>query len=76
MLCQYKDYLGSPNQGIHSHFMGIAYVDVIMTIFAAEFISYLFDYGFVLVLIALILTGIFMHRLFCVRTTVDMLLFR
>ena len=75
MLCQYSDYLGIPGKGIHSHFMGIAYMDVIMTIIAAEIIAYIFDYGFIVVLIALLLTGIFVHRLFCVRTTVDKWLF-
>jgi hypothetical protein len=75
MLCQYKDYFGSPNQGFHAHFMGIAYMDVFMTIIAAEILSYIFDIGFILVLISLFLSGIFAHRLFCVRTTVDKYLF-
>lgn len=75
MLCQYSNYLGIPGKGVHSHFMGIAYMDVIMTIIGAEIIAYLFDWGFFVVLIALFLTGIFMHRLFCVRTTIDKYLF-
>lgn len=76
MLCQYKDYFGIPNKGYHQHFMGIAYLDVIMTIIAAEIIAYILDTSFILVLIALFLTGIILHRLFCVRTTVDKYLFK
>jgi hypothetical protein len=67
--------LGIPGKGVHSHFMGIAYMDVIMTIVCAEILSYLFDIHIVLVLFALFLTGIFVHRIFCVRTTVDKWLF-
>ena len=41
MLCKYKDALGKPNQGIHQYrFLGVAIVDVIMTIIAAFIISY------------------------------------
>ena len=75
MLCNYSNSLGIPNQGFHSHIMDIAYMDVIATIISAEIISYLFEWNRYLVLIALFLTGIFLHRLFCVRTTVDKLLF-
>lgn len=76
MLCQYSEYFGVPGEGYHSHFMGIAYMNVIATFIASEIISYLFNVGFILVLIALFLTGIFLHRAFCVRTTVDRYLFK
>lgn len=75
MLCKYSESLGIPGKGVHQHFMGIAYMDLIMTFIAAEIISYLFNIGFILVLVSLLLTGIFAHRLFCVRTTVDKFLF-
>jgi hypothetical protein len=75
MLCKYKDYLGIPGEKIHTHFLGIAMMDVLFTIIGAKFISYCFDVNFIVVLIALFLTGIVLHRIFCVRTTVDKLLF-
>ena len=76
MLCKYKDALGKPNQGIHQYrFLGVAIVDVIMTIIAAFIISYFTKYNFWLILIILFLTGIILHHIFCVRTTVDKLLF-
>jgi hypothetical protein len=79
MLCKYKDALGIPNKGIHKYrIFNIAIVDVLLTILLAAFISWYFKlsfYKFLIVLLLLFLTGIFMHRLFCVKTTIDKLLF-
>jgi hypothetical protein len=75
-LCKYKDALGKPNKGIHSYrFMGVAIVDVIMTLIGAILISYFTKYSFLMVAIFLFILGIVLHRLFCVRTTIDKLLF-
>jgi hypothetical protein len=75
-LCKYKNLLGTPNKGIHSYrFLGLAIADVIMTIIAAILISYFFKISFVYTSISLFVLGIILHRLFCVRTTVDKLLF-
>ena len=77
MLCKYKDILGKPNQGVHSYrIFNIAIVDVAMTILGA-FIIHLFlpQYNFFYILLTLFITGIILHRLFCVRTTIDKLLF-
>ena len=75
-LCKYKNALGIPNKGIHSYrFMGVAIMDVIMTILAAYLISIFFKYNFMYTTLVLFIFGIILHRLFCVRTTVDKLLF-
>lgn len=75
-LCKYKNVLGEPNKGIHSYrFMGVAIMDVIMTILAAYLISIFFKYNFIYTTIVLFILGIMLHRLFCVRSTVDKLLF-
>ena len=75
-LCKYKNALGEPGKGIHSYrLFGVAIMDVIMTIIGALLISYLFNYNFIYTLLCLFLLGIILHRLFCVRTTVDKLLF-
>jgi hypothetical protein len=75
-LCKYKNLLGIPNKGIHSYrFMGIAIADVIMTIIGAILISFFFKVSFVFTCICLFILGIILHRLFCVRTTIDKLLF-
>jgi uncharacterized membrane protein len=75
-LCKYKNALGEPGKGIHSYrFFGVAIADVIMTIIGAFLISYFFKFSFIKTLLVLFLTGIVLHRLFCVRTTIDKLLF-
>jgi len=75
-LCKYKNFLGEPGKGIHSYrLFGVAIADVIMTIIGAYIISFLTNWNFFYTLIGLFLLGIFLHRLFCVRTTVDKLLF-
>ena len=74
MLCQYRDALGQPGKGIHSYrIANIAVADVLMTIVAAYLIQQTVSprTPFWLVLGALFLLGVALHRLFCVRTTVD-----
>jgi hypothetical protein len=75
-LCKYKNSLGIPNEGVHSYrLFGVAIVDVIMTIIAAFIISYFTKIKFLYTLIFLFTLGIMLHRLFCVKTTLDKLLF-
>ena len=75
-LCKYKNTLGTPGKGIHSYrLFGVAIADVIMTIIAAALMSYFLKYSFVTTLVTLFILGIVLHRLFCVRTTIDKMLF-
>lgn len=75
-LCKYKNYFGEPNKGIHSYrFIGVAIIDVIMTLISAYIISFIFNLSFIKTYILLFILGIILHRLFCVRTTIDKLLF-
>jgi hypothetical protein len=75
-LCKYKNLFGEPKKGIHSYrLFGIAIVDVIETILGALLFSYIFNYSFLYTTIVFFIIGIILHRLFCVRTTVDKLLF-
>ena len=75
-LCKYKDALGIPNQGLHSYrFLNLAIVDGIMTFLAAILLSYFFKISLLYTSIFLFSLGIILHRLFCVRTTIDKLLF-
>jgi len=71
-----KDIFGKPREGLHSYrIFNIAIVDVLLTILLAFLISYFLSYKFIYVLVFLFLSGIILHRLFCVRTTIDKLLF-
>jgi hypothetical protein len=76
-LCQYKNVLGEVGKGVHSYrIFNISIVDVLLTIIAA-FVIHLFipKYNYFFILLALFILGIILHRLFCVRTTIDKLLF-
>lgn len=75
-LCKYKDMLGKPNEGLHSYrVFDIAIIDVLFTIVAGWLISKIWNMKFMYVLIGLFILGIVMHRIFCVRTKIDKLLF-
>ena len=75
-LCKYKNALGVPEKGIHSYrFFGVAIMDVIMTVIGAYMISYFYNYSFIYTLLFLFVLGIILHRLFCVKTTIDKFLF-
>ena len=75
-LCKYKDALGVPGQGVHSYrIFNIAIVDVIMTVIAAYLFSLIFRTSFLYTTIVLFILGIILHKIFCVKTTVDKFLF-
>jgi hypothetical protein len=74
-LCKYKNALGEVGKGVHSYrLFGVSIADVLMTIIGAFLISYFFKLSFIKTLLVLFLTGIVLHRLFCVRTTIDKLI--
>ena len=76
-LCPYRNLFGKIGEGVHSYrIANIAIVDVILTILGAAVLHLLFPYyRFFTILVVLFLLGIILHRLFCVRTTVDRILF-
>jgi hypothetical protein len=73
---KYRDIFGNPMEGLHRfRFLNLAIVDVLLTILGSYLISKYFKYSFIITLIIIFLLGIILHRLFCVRTTIDKLLF-
>ena len=75
-LGKYSNNLGNPNEGIHSYrLFNVAIIDVLFTVIAAGVISYLFKFHFLLVLFILFIIAIILHRLFCVNTTINKLIF-
>lgn len=75
-LCKYKDILGKPKQGVHSfRIFNIAIADVLLTILAAYILSIFVKISVFYSLILMFILGIISHRIFCVRTTIDKLLF-
>jgi len=76
-LCPYKNLFGNPNEGMHNYrIFDISVMDSLITIGIAYAISRYYNEDFKIILIILILSGIIIHRLFCVKTTIDKLLFR
>jgi hypothetical protein len=77
MLCQYKNILGKVGEGVHSYrIFNIAIVDVLLTVLAAFIVHYFVPkYKVTTILLFLFILGIIMHHIFCVRTTVDKLIF-
>lgn len=78
MFCKYRNILGEVNKGIHSYrLFNIAIIDVLFTILLAYIIYRIIPkYNFYIILIILFVIGIILHRLFCVRTTIDKFLFK
>lgn len=75
-LCQYKNALGKVGEGVHSiRFIGVAIVDVLLTVLGSYVLSLIFHWNFWITLIVVFIIGIILHRVFCVRTTIDKLLF-
>jgi len=74
-LCQYKDSLGIPGEGIHTHVLGIAIIDLILTICFAYLLSNIYSISLFITLISLLLLGIILHKLFCVDTTINKIIF-
>ncbi len=86
-LCQYKNLFGEPRTGIHAlriPIIDVGFYDVLFTILLGLFIAIfpilLFKTNvrntLILSQIFVFALGIFVHRLFCVRTRVDKLLFK
>jgi len=77
-FCKYKDIFGKPKEGVHKYrIMNIAIVDTLVTILLAKAIQYYIvpDKNIWLILILCFISGIIAHRIFCVKTTMDRLLF-
>ena len=71
-MCKYKDLFGKVGEGVHSYrLFNIAIVDVAVTLLLAYLAHVFFRMNFWIALLILFIMGIFLHRLFCVRTTVD-----
>ena len=75
-LCKFKHFFGKPNEGVHKfRIFNIAIIDVIFVIIFAVIISKYFKISLLYTIIGIFILGIIIHRLFCVRTTVDQILF-
>ena len=75
-LCKYKNLFGKPGEGLRKYrILDIAIYDTAVVIVIGLLISYFTGYNIWLTLAVLFVSGIIAHRMFCVRTGVDKLLF-
>ena len=75
-LCRHKNIFGAPGTGAHAYrLFDIAVVDVVGTIVIGWCLAYFAGWSVWKTLAGAFLLGILFHRLFCVRTTVDKLIF-
>ena len=76
MSCPFKNIFGKEGEGAHSiRFLNFAIVDVILTIIGSFIIGYLFNINILLVFVILMIIAIILHRLFCVNTTLNKMIF-
>jgi hypothetical protein len=74
-LCAYSHLFGQPRRGAHSlRLFNIAVVDLGLTLVVAYILSIYTRYSFLSWTVILILLSLPIHYLFCVRTTLTVLL--
>lgn len=72
----YKSIFGNPNEGVHKYrIFNIAIIDAVFTVIGSYLIARLFNYSFIRTLITIFIIGIIAHKMFCVKTTIDKILF-
>ena len=77
-LCKYKNIFGEAGStdGLRKYrIFGIAMLDTGVVLLFAILIAWMFRLSYVKTIIALFILGIVVHRMFCVRTAVDKLIF-
>ena len=75
-FAKHSEIFGKPNEGAHSYrLFDIAVVDLLATALVSGAISFTFNKNFIVILLILLLLGIIFHRLFCVNTTINKLIF-
>jgi len=76
VLCEFKDIFGKPGEGVHSiRIANFAIIDILLTIGVSWFVAKYSNWNFKIVLMVMFTIGILAHRIFCVRTQLDKLLF-
>jgi len=75
-LCKYRDIFGKVGEGGHSlRFFNIALVDTLLTFVVAYIINLYLKSNVYLIFFILMVSSIFIHRIFCVETTLTKMFF-
>ncbi len=76
MLCPYRHIFGEERKGFHSiRVFDIAVGDVVLTIMVAALYAYIYNVHIAVVLFYAMLLGIIIHRMFCVNTKINEMIF-
>ena len=76
MLCKYKHIFGKEREGIHAiRFFDVAIIDVILTILGGIVIAKAMKWNVILCIVVLFVIAIIAHRMFCVNTKINTVLF-
>lgn len=74
-LCKYRHIFGEEGKGVHTHIFGVAMFDLVGTIIIGWILAKLLHVHILYTLIPLFIIAIIMHRLFCVNTTFNKIIF-
>lgn len=75
-FAKYSNIFGEPKTGFHSYRIAdIAVLDLLGTAALSGLISYSLNFSFFLVFLIFMILAIAFHRLFCVNTTINKLIF-
>jgi hypothetical protein len=75
-LCSYKNIIGKPREGIHSYrFMDFAIIDIIVTIIGTYIIAKYTNTNFYKVSLIVFILMIISHKVFCVDTKLNSIIF-
>lgn len=76
MFCKYRHIFGKEREGAHSiRLFDVAIVDLGLTVVGGILLAIFMHWNVLLTLAALFVLGIIMHRLFCVNTKINQILF-
>jgi hypothetical protein len=76
--CPYANLFGKPGEGIHKYRLGpFALVDILLTVLGALIASYIIPgFNFITSFICLLLLAIILHKIFCVDTALNKMIFK
>jgi hypothetical protein len=75
-LCKYRDIIGKPGEGLHSmRLFGLSVYDVVISLAFAIIGSWITGYSVVILATLIFVSGIIVHRLFCVNTALNVAIF-
>ena len=74
-LCKYKDILGKAGSDEYTRIFTVRLMDLVSLIVGSYLVALMIGTSFWKTLLVIFLSGIVVHRAFCVKSAVDKLLF-